>query len=123
MPLTIYGSVVKMVSELKILGVILDIKLAFEKQVRAIIIVSSASRMASILRKTMSVFRDVGGVAKCLWSFILHVVGYCSPVWMSTATSHLLLLDSESGSVSCDLWHRCKICDLFVSCSKLTVWW
>ena len=41
----------------------------------------------------MSVFRDVAIVAKCFWVFILPVLDYCSPVWMSAATSHLLLLD------------------------------
>ena len=40
--LVIDGTVVEMVSELKIFGVILDSKLAFEKQVRAI--TASASR-------------------------------------------------------------------------------
>ena len=55
--LVIDGSVVKMVSELKILGVILDSKLTFEKQVRAIAATASKSSMrVGILRKTMSVF-------------------------------------------------------------------
>ena len=47
---------------------------------------------------------------------------YCSPVWMSAATSHLLLLDRvvsqvnrlSGGSVSCDLWHRRKVASLSV---------
>ena len=60
--LLIDGSVVEMVSELKILGVILDSKLTFEMQVRAI--AASASMRVDILRKTMSVFRDVTVVAK-----------------------------------------------------------
>ena len=53
--LVIDGSVVEMVSELKILGVILDSKLTFEKHVRAI--AASGSMRVGILRKTMSVFR------------------------------------------------------------------
>ena len=111
-------SVVEMVSELKILGVILDSKLSFEKQVRAI----AASMRVDILRKTMSVFRDVTVVAKCFWAFIFPVLEYCSPVWMSAATSHLSLLDRvvsqvgqlSGGSVSCDLWHRRKVATLSV---------
>ena len=55
--LVIDGSVVEMVSELKLLGVILDTKLMFEKQVKSI--AGSASRRVGILRKAMSVFRDV----------------------------------------------------------------
>ena len=118
--LVIDVSVVEMVSELKILGVILDSKLTFEKQSRAI--AATASMRVGILRKTMSVFRDVAIVAKCFWAFILPVLEYCSPVWMSAATSHLSLLDRvvsqvsrlSSGSVSCDLWHRRKVASLSV---------
>ena len=113
--LVIDDFVVEMVSELKILSAILDAKLTFEKHVRAVI--ASASRRVGILRKTMSVLGDVAVVAKCFWSFILPVLDYCSPVWMSAATSHLLLLDCvigrvshlSGGSVSCDLWPRCKV--------------
>ena len=118
--LVIDGSVVEMVFELKILGVILDSKLTFEKQVRAI--AATASMRVGILRKTMSVFRDVAIVAKCFWAFILLVLEYSSPVWMSAATSHLSLLDRvvssvgrlSGGSVSCDLWHRRKVASLSV---------
>ena len=56
--LVVDGTVVEMVSKLKILGVILDSKLVFEKQVRATPIAASASRRAGILRKAMIVFRD-----------------------------------------------------------------
>ena len=70
----------------------------------------------------MSVFRDVTVVAKCFWAFILPVLEYCSPVWMSAATSHLSLLDRvvrqvgrlSGGSVSCDLWHRRNVASLSV---------
>ena len=121
--LLIDGSVVEMVSLLKILGVILDSKLTFEKQVRAI--AATASMRVGILRKTMSVFRDVTVVAKCFWAFILPVLEYCSSFWMSAATSHLSLLDRvvnqvgrllrlSGGSVSCDLWHRRKVASLSV---------
>ena len=107
--LVIDGSVGKMVSELEILGVILDSKLTFEKLVRAIAV--SSSRRVDILRKTMSVFRDVAVVDKCFWAFTLPVLEYCSTVGVSAAASHLLLLDRvvgrvsqlSSGSVSCDL--------------------
>ena len=109
-----------MVSELKIFGVIVDSKLAFEKKVRAI--AASAFKRVGILRKTMSVLGDVAVVAKCFWAFILGVLVYCSSVWMSAATSHLLLLDSVVGkvsqlsgeSVSCDLWHRRNVASLCV---------
>ena len=63
--LVIDGNGVEMFSELKILGVILDSKLTFKKQVRALIIAASASKRVGILRKTMSVFKNVSVVAKC----------------------------------------------------------
>ena len=118
--LVIDGSVMEMVLELKILVVIIDTMLAFEKQVTPI--AASASRRVGILRKAMSVFQDVAVVAKCFWAFILPVLEYCSPVWMPSATSHLLLLDCvvgrviqlSGGGVSCDLWHRHKVAYLCV---------
>ena len=76
------SSVVEMVSEMKILGVIIDSKLTFEKQVRTII-VASASRRVGIFRKTMMVFRDVVVVhnpcARVLFSS-LDVCSHFSPV-------------------------------------------
>ena len=73
-----------MVSELKILGVILDSKLAFEKQVRAI--AASASRRVGILRKTMSVFRDVAvcqmlvGIHTLCARVLFSCLDVCCPV-------------------------------------------
>ena len=77
----------------------------------------------------MSVFRDVAIVAQFFWAFILPVLEYCSPVWMSAATSHLSLLDRvvsqvgrlSGGSVSCDLWHRRKVINQPQSSSRLSL--
>ena len=60
-------------------------------------------------------------VSCCFWLFIFRVLEYCSPVWMSTAVSHLSLLDRvvrsvfrlSGGVVRCDLWHRCRVAALF----------
>ena len=93
--LVVDGTVVEMVSELKILCVILYSNLTLETQVRAI--AAPASRRVGILKKTMSVFRDVAVVAKCFWAFILPVLEYCSPVWLSAATFHQSLLDRVVG--------------------------
>ena len=73
--LVVDGTVIEIVSELKILGVILDLKLALVRPIAA-----SASRRVGILRKTMSVFLDVAVVAKCFWAFILPMLEHCSPV-------------------------------------------
>ena len=98
--LVIDGAVVEMISELNILGVNLDSKLFLKKQVRAI--AASASRRVGILRKTMRVFRDVA----CFWAFIFHVLENRSPVWMSAANWHLLLLDRIVGR--CNQFKRWK---------------
>ena len=106
------GNVVKMVNQLKILGVVVDSKLLFESHVRSV--AASASRRIGILRKSRSVFRNDSIVSRCFWSFILPVLEYCSPVWMSAAACYMSLLDRvvrvavnlSGGSVSCDLLYR-----------------
>ena len=75
--LLIDGSVVEMVSELKILGVIIDSKLSFEKQVRAI--AASASMRVGILRKTMSVFSR----CHCSCQMLLGIYTPCARVLFS----------------------------------------
>ena len=50
-------------------------------------------------------------------SFLLPLLEYYSPVWMSDAASHLGLLDRvlskavrlSDGLVICDLKHRCRV--------------
>ena len=104
--------IVKMVSELKILGVVIDSKQTFVSHARSV--AASGSRRIGISRKTRSVFRDSSIVSCCFRSFILPVIENCSPVWMSAAVSHLSLLDQvvriafrlSGGVVRCDLWHR-----------------
>ena len=120
--LVIDGSVVEMVSELKILGVILDSKLTFEKQIRAI--AATASMRVGILLEDNECFSRCRYCCQMLLGIYtpLPVLEYCSPVWMSAATSHLSLLDRvvsqvgrlSSGSVSCDLWHRRKVASLIL---------
>ena len=88
--LVIDGSIVE-----KIFGAILDSKLASESKSEQFFCLKEGR----YFEKTMSVFQDVAVVAKCFWAFILPVLEYCSPVWMSAATSHLLLLVHVVGRV------------------------
>ena len=118
--LVLDGVVVEMVDVLKILGVSVDSRLTFEAQLRDVTV--SAARKLGILRKAMSVFRDTSLVERCFWSFLLPVLEYCSPVWMSAAASHLRLLDRvvrvasrmSGGRIVCDLWHRRRVASLCV---------
>ena len=103
------GSIVKMVGELKILGVVIDSKLTFDSHVRSV--AAYDSRWIGILRKTRSVFRDSSIVSCCFWSFILPLPEYCYLVWIPAAVSHFSLVDPvvrsafrlSSGDVRCYL--------------------
>ena len=79
------GTVVEMVSELKLLGVILDSKLAFEKQVRAI--AASASRRVSILRKTMD--NECFSRCRCYCQMLLGIHTPCARVLFSSLWAKL----------------------------------
>ena len=57
--------IVKMVGELKILGLVIDSKMTFQSHVR--IVAESAARRIVILRTTRSVFRDNSIVPRCFW--------------------------------------------------------
>ena len=72
------GSVVEMVSELKILCVILDSKLSFEKQVRAI--AASASMRVGIVRKTIECFSR----CHCSCQVLLGIYAPCARVLLSS---------------------------------------
>ena len=123
--LVIGDSVVEMVSELKILGPILDSKLAFERHVRAIAV--SASKRVGIMRKTMSVFRNVAIVDKCTF---LGIPTYCAGVLFSNLDVGCHFLDRvfgrvskvSGGSVRCDIWHRRRMTFRCVFFKIETVW-
>ena len=70
--LALGGDVLGVVGELRILGVILDSKLTFERQIRSI--APSAAQKLGILRKSWQVFQDVDEVKRCFWSFILPIL-------------------------------------------------
>ena len=89
--LVLDGTVVERVTELKVLGVVLDAKLSFEGHIRSI--AASASSKLGIMRKALCLVGDPVLVLRYLWSFLLPVLEYCSPVLMSAADSHFGLLD------------------------------
>ena len=82
---------VERVTELNFLGVVLDTKLLYEIHNRSI--AASASSKLGIMRKALCLFGDPILVSMYFWSFLVPVLEYCSPVWMSVATSHPGLLD------------------------------
>ena len=116
--LVLNGTTVKVVQELKLLGIILDCKLTYESQIRAI--VASTSSRLGILRKVSGLYCDAEVVTRSFWSFVLPLLEYCSPVWSGAAVGHLSLLDRvvrravalSEGEVECDLSHRRRIASL-----------
>ena len=118
--LVLNGVPVDVVPEMKLLGIILDSKLTFESQIRAI--VASTSSRLGILRKVSSLYSDSEVVTRSFWSYVLPLLEYCSPVWLSAAGCHLSLLDRivrravtlSEGKVNCDLVHRRQVASLCV---------
>ena len=99
------------VSSLRLLGVIFDSKLTFEKHIRSLS--SSIAQKTGLLRKCFKTFGRDSTVIKSFYAFILPHFEYCAPVWMSAANSHLKLLDRALNSIkfispelSLDLYHR-----------------
>ena len=70
--LVLDGFVVERVTELKVLGVVLDTKLLFESHIRSI--AASASRKLGVMRKVLYLFGDP------VLFLELPVLEYCSTV-------------------------------------------
>ena len=64
----LYGTVVERVTELKVLGVVLDAKLSFEGHIRSV--AASSSSKLGIMRKALCSFGDPVLVLRCFWSFL-----------------------------------------------------
>ena len=75
----------------KILGIIFDSKLTFERDICSIS--SSVAQKIGLLSISFRIFADPDVLLRCFTSFILPCLKYCSPVWSSAADSHLKLLD------------------------------
>ena len=84
------GTAVEKVTELKVLGVVLDTKMYFGSHIR--LIAAYASSKLGNMRKALCLFGDPVLVSRCFWSFLLPVFKYCCLVWMS-ATASLRLFD------------------------------
>ena len=85
------------VGSLQLLGVIIDLKLTFECQLRYV--ASKIAQKTGIFRKRFNVFSCNTTPKKTFYSFILPLFEYCSPVWMSAAQCPLKLLDKALNSI------------------------
>ena len=89
--LVLDGSVLSVSDSLDILGVKFDSKLTFEPHVRDV--VSSVSRSLGIMRRANRIFNNSVVLKRCFMSYVLPRLEYCAPVWISSAVTHLSLLD------------------------------
>ena len=78
-----------------ILGVTIDSKMTFEKNLRSVS--KAASQRPGILRKSGRVLDDRSLLGRCIRGFVLPVLEDCSAVWCSAADTHLKLLDRVAG--------------------------
>ena len=77
-PLLLDGEVLQVKSDMKILGVILDSKLTFEKHIRSVC--SSISTRIGILRKSLKTFDSLDIVRNCFMLFcfqFLNIAHQC----------------------------------------------
>ena len=103
---------------LTILGVIFDSKFNFIDHLKNVS--SVASRKIGIIRKAAFIYQDEKVNLSCFRSFVLPLLEYCSPVWMSASDSNLNVLSKIArsagflfpGSGSYDLDHRRNISSL-----------
>ncbi len=112
-------------SDLLILGVHFDSKFTFETQLR--FLAKSVSQKIGIMRRVWRVFGDRDLLVRCFKCFVLPILEYCSPVWGSAASCHLMLLDRvvrcaefiAGGGSICDLEHRRSVSAL---CMFYKIW-
>ena len=76
---------------LTILGVTFDPHMTFEKHLSNIS--ANAARKLGIVRKASYIYNNEEINATCFRSFVLPLLEYCSPVWMSASARDLSLLD------------------------------
>ena len=89
--LFINNNVLTTCGSFKILVVLFDSTFTFEQHVRSTS--SSVAQKIGLLRKSYKIFGDPSVLIKCLNSFSLPCLEYCSPAWSSAAASHLKPLD------------------------------
>ena len=115
--LTIGGVELEEIRSLRILGVTFDSKVTFETHLREV--VSKAVMSLGVVHRAGNLF-DCPRVLKNYYTiYVLSHLEYCASEWMSSAESHLNLLDSVVRSAErlcegelCSLGHRRKVSTL-----------
>ena len=111
-PLCVGNTLLAESEYLTVLGVTYDSHLTFEKHLSNVS--ANAARKLGIVRKASYIYNDEKINATCFRSFVLPLLEYCSPIWMSASARDLSLLDRVArggrflfpDSASYDLAHR-----------------
>ena len=119
-PLHIGNTALAESATLTILGVTFDSHLSFQQHL--INVSANAARKLGIVRKTSYIFNNDSTNLTCFRSFVLPLLEYCSPVWMSASARDLSLLDKVvccggflfPNNTNYDLDHRRQISCLSV---------
>ena len=112
--LTLAGEELEQLKSVRILGVTSGSKLTFQTHLREV--VSKAARKLGVVRRARQLFDCPRDVISCFNTYVLSSLEYCAPVQMSSAESHLSLLDSTvrsevelcEGDICC-MQHRRQI--------------
>ena len=96
--LTLGSAELEEIKSLRILGVTFDTKLKFDTHLREV--VSKAARSLAVVRGAGNVFDCPRVLKSCFNAHVLSSLEYCALVWMSSAESHLGLLEIMRGGIS-----------------------
>ena len=117
--LTLGGTVLEYVRNLRILGITFDSKLTFETHLREV--VSKTARNFDIVRQAGKLFDCPRVLKSCSNAYVLSNLEYSALVWISYAESYLILLDRvvrNAGrlcdSERCCLEHRKRASDYYL---------
>jgi hypothetical protein len=85
-------------------------------------VVTSSSRALGIMRKAGKIFQNPDVLETCFRSYVLSRLEYCAPVWGSTVSCHLRLLDGVvhkaavlcRATTLCELSHRRNVSFLYM---------
>ena len=111
-PLCVNNTLLSESQFLTILGVTYDSRLTFEEHLSNVC--ANAARKLGIVRKASYIYNDEEINATCFRTFVLPLLEYCPPIWMSASARDLSLLDKVArggrflfpGRANYDLDHR-----------------
>ena len=105
--LTLGGAELEKLKRLRILGVTLDSKLTFDTHLQEVVL--KAARSLVVVRQVGKLFDCPHMLKSCFNAYVLSSLEYWAHVWISSAESHLVFLDSivRNAERLCECKRRC----------------